>query len=561
MRSPHRLVLMLLDRTRAWERYRILVAAAAIGVLGALATTGFRRGLGLAESLVFGRSDGLVRIAAGLPLGWRLVTPAIGGVLAGIVLAWARRATSPGRDSEYMEAIVLGDGNVGARSSVLRALSSALTVISGVAIGREGPMVQLASLAGALVGRWSHATLPRRRLLLACGAAAGVATAYNAPIAGALFVAEIVLQSVAIESLGPLLVASVCANVTCSQMFGLAPVYQMPAMAAPDGQVTAVLAVLGLLAGLGAVVFRRALDLGHALFDRLALPPWAALGLGGLVVGALSTWRPEVWGNGYSVVNAILHGGWLWPALLAVLLPKVVAVAATTGSGAVGGVFTPTLFVGAVAGALFGDVVQSQWPGLVSQPVCAAIGMGAFLAACTHAPLTSILMLFEMTESYGLITPLMLACVLAYWVSVVLRPDSIYSAPGKALPPPLVTIARGLMRADTVSVTEGAERTEVEQTFVRCRRPHVYVVDGDGRFAGAVSVHDMVPAAHTGQAWQVAIKRDFPSVDEDMPVGQVLETFARHPGERLPVLDADRRLRGYVTKTDVMLMFRGRLAV
>ena len=205
--------------------------------------------------------------------------------------------------------------------------------------------------------------------------------------------------------------------------------------------------------------------------------------------------------------------------------------------------------------------MQSQWPGLVSQPVCAAIGMGAFLAACTHAPLTSILMLFEMTESYGLITPLMLACVLAYWVSVVLRPNSIYAAaPGRALPPPMFTVARGLMHADTLSVSESAGREEVEACFVRCRRPHVYVVDGAGRFAGAVSVHDMVPAAQTGQAWQAAIKRDYPRVQEDTPVGEVLETFARHPGERLPVLDTERRLRGYVTKTDVMLMFRGRLA-
>ncbi|HEX4510262.1 MAG TPA: chloride channel protein, partial [Burkholderiaceae bacterium] len=423
---------------------------------------------------------------------------------------------------------------------------------------------QLAALVGSLVGRWSHDPMPRRRLLVACGAAAGVATAYDAPIAGALFVAEIILHSVAIESLGPLLVASVCADLTFTQLFGIAPVYQMPALAAPDGRVTAVLALLGVLAGLGAVAYRWVLDLGRAVFNRLELPVWASLGLGGLVVGALSVGKPEVWGNGYSVVNSILQGGWLWPALVAVLVPKLVAVASTTGSGAVGGVFTPTLFMGAVFGALFGGIVGEQWPGFAPQSLCAAVGMGAFLAACTHAPLTSILMLFEMTASYALMMPLMLACVLAYWVSVVLRPDSIYSATaGKAPPAPAVTTARQLMRVDTDAVMETATRAEVEQCFLKLRRPHVYVTDVYGHFIGAVSVHDFMPdGTHPpddSRKWQTALRREFPTVLDSAPVWQVMESFSHHAGERLPVIDGDRRLRGYVTKTDLMLMFRERL--
>jgi CIC family chloride channel protein len=392
-----------------------------------------------------------------------------------------------------------------------------------------------------------------------------VATAYDAPIAGALFVAEIILHTVAIETLGPLLVASVCADLTFTQLFGLAPVYQMPALTPPDSRVTAVLALLGLLSGLGAVAYRRVLDLGHDLFVRLELPIWAALGLGGLVVGLLSVWKPEVWGNGYSVVNSILQGGWLWPALLAVLGPKLVAVASTTGSGAVGGVFTPTLFMGAVFGALFGGLVQEHWPGFAPQSLCAAVGMGAFLAACTHAPLTSILMLFEMTASYALMLPLMLACVLAYWVSVVLRPDSIYSGTaGKAPPAPAVSIARQLMRVDTEAVMETASRADVEQCFLKLRRPHVYVTDIYGHFIGAVSVHDFMPGdakeSADSRKWQAVLRRDFPTVIDVAPVWQVMEAFSRHPGERLPVIDNGRRLCGYVTKTDLMLMFRERLS-
>jgi CIC family chloride channel protein len=289
------------------------------------------------------------------------------------------------------------------------------------------------------------------------------------------------------------------------------------------------------------------------------------------VVGAISIVSPEVWGNGYSVVSSILHGGWAWQALVLVLLLKVAAVAATTGSGAVGGIFTPTLFVGAVAGALFGFGAQWLLPGQLPAPAATAIGMGAFLAACTHAPLTSVLMIFEMTENYGVVVPLMLACVIGYGVSRVLRPASIYAAAQRspAAHAPTLTMARDLLRTGSPTVLAGQPLQALEEAFARCRWPHVYVVDAEGRFLGAVAMHDLAPllkAAAVAEAeaaarWPPALLRaDYPRVQETTPLWQVLETFARHPGERLPVLDASGRLQGHVTKTDLVLMFRERLA-
>jgi CIC family chloride channel protein len=559
---------LALQRLRASEWQRTLLWAAAIGALGALATIGFREGILLVERLAFGRSDSLVRIAAGLPWWQRLAAPAIGGVLAGLVLGWARRARDNGGGGDYMEAIVLGDGNLGVRASLLRALSSAATVASGGAIGREGPMVQLAALAGSLVGRWRAAPVPRRRLMVACGAAAGVATAYNAPIAGALFVAEIVLQSVAIESLGPLLVASFAANVTTSQVIGLAPVYQMPSFVLPHGGATLLLATLGIVAGLAAPLYLWLLDGAHVAFSKWRAPLWLKLGSGGLMVGAISIASPDVWGNGYSVVSSILQGGWLWSALLAVLALKLLAVAVTTGSGAVGGIFTPTLFVGAVAGALFGAVAQVALPGAIPESASIAIGMGAFLSACTHAPLTSVLMIFEMTENYGVVVPLMLACVLGYYVSRVLRPASIYAAASSnaQVHAPVLAMAADLLRSDSATVLDGQSLRDLEDAFVRYRWPHVYVLDAQRRFLGAIALHDFAPLIKTqpaqGAGWPASLLRvDYPRVFDTTPIWQVLETFATHPGERLPVLDAGGHLRGHVTKTDLVLMFRERLAV
>ncbi|MDY0748890.1 ClcB-like voltage-gated chloride channel protein [Paucibacter sp. R3-3] len=566
MRSFVDFRLLALRRLRATEWEGTLLWAALIGVLGALATIGFREGLLATERLLYGRSDGLVQIARGLPEWLRLLAPALGGLVAGAVLLAARRMPLA-QGGDYMEAIALGEGRLGLRWSCLRALSSAATVVSGGAIGREGPMVQLAALAGSLIGSWRAVPVPRRRLMVACGAAAGVATAYNAPIAGALFVAEIVLRSLAMESLGPLLVAAFAANVTAGLLVDAAPVYRMPAFVAPHGAPMVLLASVGLLAGFGAPLFLGLLDGANALFKRIPLALPLKLGLGGLGVGALSLAAPQVWGNGYSVVNAVLQGDWLWTALLAVLALKLLAVASTTGSGAVGGIFTPTLFVGAISGALFAIAAERLWPGAVPAPAAIAVGMGAFLAACTHAPLMSVLMIFEMTENYGVVVPLMLACVLGYSISRRLRPRSIYAGvPELNAHAPALTMAADLLRTDSATVRVGDSLAALEAAFVRWRRPHIYVLDAEDRFAGAIALHDLAPLVKQGTAadapWPAALLRsNFPRVELGTPVWKVLEVFATHPGERLPVLDAAGRLAGYVTKTDLVLMLRERLAV
>lgn len=553
-----------LERLRIPEAQQTLLWAALIGVAGALATIGFRELLLLVEWAVFGRNDGLVHIAMDLRPWQRALSPCLGGVLAGVVLQWARTMPAKGGSGDYMEAIALGDGDLGMRWSLLRALSSAATVASGGAIGREGPMVQLAALTGSLIGRWRDLPVPRRRLMVACGAAAGIATAYNAPLAGALFVAEIVLQSIAFESLGPLFVAAFAANFTSARLVGFGPVYQIPSFVVPDGPASLILAASGILAGLLAPAYLWCLDKGRTAFGHLHWPLYLKLGLGGLCVGLISVVDPSVWGNGYSVVNGMLQGGGLWQAVLLVLFLKLLAVAATTGSGAVGGVFTPTLFMGAATGTLFWIGFNHFFPSVIPQPASTVLGMGAFLAACTHAPLMSMVMVFEMTENYGVLVPLMLACALAYYVARVLRPQSIYHAHGAPAPrSPLLTLARDLMRSECAVVSETASVEQLEQTFVHFRWPHVYVVDRAQRFVGAVSLHDLnavrteIPSSQAIP--RTLIKHDYPRVVDSTPIWKVLDEFARHPGERLPVLDASEHLLGYVTKTDLVLLFRERL--
>lgn len=406
----------------------MLLAAAVVGVLGALATVLFREALELLQVWLGGHpAQGMVSLARGLPLWERLLLPAAGGVLAGLILQWARRSLPPQGASDYMEAIAVGRGIIGLRQTVARSLASLCSIGSGASIGREGPMVQLAAMLASLFGRWLVWPPGRLRLLVACGATAGLTAVYNAPIAGALFVSEIVYGAVSSVKLVPLVVASVASNMVTRQLLHYDAVYHLPAFDfASPWEVFSYLG-LGALAGLVAPWYLRLLDGSRRLFSHWIGPLWLRLAAGGLVVGAISLAWPEVWGNGYSVVNSILHQPWAWQAVAALLVMKVLATAASSGSGAVGGIFTPTLFVGAALGHLYGTALHDALPQVSAVSSYAVVGMGALLSAATHAPLMSILMIFEMTLSYEAMLPLMVACVMAYAVVRALGAKSMYA--------------------------------------------------------------------------------------------------------------------------------------
>lgn len=404
----------------------LLLWAGLIGLVGALATVVFHHGMVLAETLATDRPGGLVSAARALAPWRRALTPALGGLAAGGFLWWAKRIARGTKHPDYLEAIALGDGRQDVAGNLLRCASSLCTIASGGSVGREGAMVQLSAATGSWVGQLARFTDDDLRLLLACGAAAGFASAYDAALSGAIFIAEIIYGTLAIRRLGPLMVASVTANVTVHQVLGYEPVYKVPPMQVASLWEMPLFLVLGLVLGLLAPLFMGLLDGTRRLAKRLPLVLPLKLALGGLVVGLISVWRPEVWGNGYSVVNSVLQTPWpVWFAC-SVLIAKIFATAATTGSGAVGGVFTPTIFVGALLSLPAGSLAHALWPGSSLPQVYAVIGMGAFLAATTHAPLMSFLIVFEMTLEYQLVPALMLACLAAYHVSRAIRPESIY---------------------------------------------------------------------------------------------------------------------------------------
>lgn len=558
------------QRIRHWQWLSdtpaMLCWAVVMGVLGAGVVMLFYESIYLIQRVVTGQSGSITQVTRSLSWDMRLLFPTLGGLAAGVLL-WLAGRKKASTASDYMEAVAIGDGRLSLRQGLLRSLASLCTVASGGAIGREGAMIHLSSLAASLFGRFIYIAPERLRLLVACGAAAGVASAYGAPLAGAIFVAEIVLGSMSIQTLGPLLVASATANITMRMSQHYKAPYEMIDLPGIVGWEIIVFVLLGLIIGVVAPGFLKLMNYTKQLFVRSGLPLIARLTVGGFMLGLLLIMVPDVAGNGYSVVSSFLHDPWTWYAVIAMLFAKVLATTITVGSGAIGGVFTPALFVGAAFGTLFGQIIQWVLPGLgVETYVYTLVGMGAFLGAATSAPLMAILMLFEMTLSYQLVLPLIIAAVTAYFMSRTLAEVAMYD----------VTLARErdqLLRftlrntrlselvrpADTVLTTE-ATVGDALQMYLDYPVRFIYVVDENNHYLGVIAQPELMRLlmnhqdAHDEPIGEV-LKLDYvQTLMPHMSLDHAQERFMDFVGERLPVIRSpeEPRLIGVVYKSALL---------
>jgi CIC family chloride channel protein len=541
--------------------------AAIAGTLGALAAILFTILTEGVHEILTGSRAGIVESMRVLPWWGTMLVPAIGGLLAGLILLFGRYLL-PGKSStDYMEAISIGSGRLPIRASLIKSAAALFSIGSGGSIGREGPLVHMAATMASLLGRWRELPPPRQRLLVACGAASGIASAYNAPIAGSFFVAEIILGTIAMESLGPLIIASVSAALTVRVLTNAANLYAVPAFQLDSPKEIFPYIVLGLMMGVLAPWFLRTLRRAEAFFLSLHLPLIARLTLGGLLVGCIAVFVPEVTGNGYSVVVSILNGGFPWAALLLVMLCKWFATASSFGSGAPGGVFTPALFMGASSGFIFGTAVNMWWPeGAVDPRAFALVGMGAFLAAASHAPIMAIIMMFEMTLSYDIVLPLMMCSVIAYYTAKGLEGNSLYSeslkkrAEAEQAEDQVITDrVEPLIKQHPPELGRDANFAEIARLFLSVSVNHIYITDDDGKFVGVVALHDIKPYLGDPQLASVVIaadilRDDFPTVKADATLSDALGRFMGVRGERLPVIDEKGLLIGSLSKSDLLLV-------
>lgn len=540
------------------ESGRLLLWSAVAGLLGGGAALLLRLLTTWVPERVWGGGTDLLTAVSHAPPAMRLAVPVVGALLAGLILTLGERWAGAARGWDILEAVVLRDGVLHLRPTLVKCASSLATVASAGAVGREGPIVLLSATVASLAGKRLGARTRDLRILAGCGIAAGMACAYNTPVAAALFTLEIIFGSFSLDVFAPLVMASVVATLLTRSTLGAAPVFHVPQIPMTSAWEILPYVLLGLLGGLIAAVFLMALRASSAVFRRASLPRPVAMALVGLLLGIVIQRYPEIVGNGREAIGNLFEQRFTLGFAITLLILRLVVTPLTVGSGAVGGVFTPTLFLGAMLGSAFGTTLHGWLPAIAAEPrAYALVGMGCLLAGTTQAPMMSVLTVFEMTLDYDLVLPLLLASVLSSLIARRVAGDSVYS---EALRRKTTSGDAGVlgalrvgdvMREEYVKVGPDVPLPALLDRFAEARRNHLYVVDEEDRFLGAVNLHDASRVLRTTPSPASVHARDlvnarFEATVREEPLDQVLERFFRQDAERLPVLDSreTRRLAG-----------------
>ncbi|MBZ0114150.1 MAG: chloride channel protein [Thermoanaerobaculia bacterium] len=555
------------------EERRFFLLIPAVGVLAALLALLVEFLMDLVRSLIWGGGTHLLEAATTVPRWLVVAGPAFGGLVVGLIVWIGGQKVGGYGMGILVESVVLRQGRVPPKPVSMAALAAVFTVGAGGSLGKEGPMIRL----GAMVSSWLGERLGigpyRLKILVGCGAAAGLAAAYNIPVGGALFAMEVILGNFALEIFGPIVIASVISTLIARAFAGDVPMYAASGYVVESGwELLAYLGlgIVGAVASIGFVFGIRAIKI---LFARQRfVPRFLAPAFGMALVGVVALWFPHVLGSGFESITLAVEGGLPWQLLLLLPLAKVLATGLTAGGGGAGGMFTPSLFVGAMVGGAYGSALHGLFPGVTANPgAYAVVGMAAIAAGASHAPISAILILFEFTGNYDLILPLMIASITASLLSRRLYPHSVYEESLKRRGVDLryrmeeAALAglevEGLKRADTETLSPTTPYAELVERFLATHRQRLFVIGEDLTLLGAVSLHDIKHVLEDFSALTAVVAHDL-MVPVDRVVHprtrlhQVTEAFSQSEFERLPVVDPQTGVfLGVLSKRDVLAIY------
>jgi CIC family chloride channel protein len=432
-----------------------------------------------------------------------ILIPAIGGLIIGLIILFTRTKEAKGHGvPEVMEAVGVKGGRIRPRVAVVKILASALCIGSGGSVGREGPIVQVGATMGSTMGQWLRLPQDWVKTLVACGAAGGISATFNAPIAGVFFAHEIILGRILTRHFGFVVISSVIASVVAHILLGTHQTFATPAYVLNNYWELVLYFILGILSAFVAIAFIRTLYKIEDFFDAMKIPEYVKPAVGGLAVGAIGFFYPYLFGVGYQGIELALMGKLALLTLIPLLILKILAASFTLGSGGSGGVFAPSLFLGAMFGAIFGQISHYFFPDIaVSAGAYAIVGMATVFSAATRAPITGIIILFEMTQDYNIILPLMLGVVVSTLISYAISKDSIYTLK---------------LKRQGVSIRQQEEVDLLEKVRV-----------------------------------EEVMTRNFPTIPADMLIPELVNIFARSTHHGFPVINKNGKLTGMVTLSDV----------
>ncbi len=501
--SPRAVLLARLRRLLRRELAARFAVAALVGATAGYAAHAFLRGTDLLARLLWGVTEDAVPAAARLLPAWQvLAIPALGGFVLGLLMRFVLPGPLPQGVADVIRAAAEGGGRLPLRSGLAAALVSAGSIAVGASVGREGPIVHLGAVLAAPLVRRLRLDPLLGRTLLGCGVAAGIAAAFHAPLAGVFFALEVVIGHYGLAAFSPVVIASLVGTVVTRAHFGAETAFALAPHAVRSLLEIPAFLLLGLLCGLAAVAFVRAVDRVRALHERLAPADWLRPAAGGLAVGLLALALPDVLGVGYAPVSRALGGGLTATGALLLFLAKFAATALALGSRFGGGVFSPGLVLGAALGVAWSGAVAAVLPGGISAPgVYATVGMGALAAAVLGAPVSTVIMVFELTGDYGVTFAVMAAVAVANATVGRIFGHSFFTwqlrraghDPDRRGEFALLRRrrVRELLRRDHVTVPEDAALGELWARF-HARHGPVFVVDAGERLVGVVDLDELL---------------------------------------------------------------------
>ncbi len=558
-------------RFRATEHTFMIIVAILIGFIGGLGAVGIQFLIKFFQEIFWGHWNANLQYIMGVPIYVKILAPTVGGLIVGMVVYFVAHEAKGHGVPEVMESIALRNGIIRPRVVIAKLLASAVCIGSGGSTGREGPVIQIGSSFGSTIGQFLNVNPERMKIFVACGAAAGIAAAFNAPVAGALFSVEIILGDFGVAQFSPIVIASVMATVVSRHFLGDFPAFEVPKYELVSPVELIPYVVLGLLAGLVALMFIKVLYKFEDYFDDLKLNGILKTMAGGLIIGLMGVFVPQIYGVGYNTMNMALLGKLPWLAMLGLVFMKMLATSVSLGSGGSGGIFAPSLFLGTMTGGFFGALVHQLMPGLsANSGAYSLVGMGAVVAGATHAPITAILIIFELTNDYKIILPLMISSIIATLLTTKMQKESIYT---------FKLIRRGvnLFRGREINLLKSLKVGEVSrknpviippdlnfksllELLVNSAHSQFFVVDKNNHLVGAVSLQE-IRRALLDQDYLTDLLIALDLVNPEIPRIQASDTldtamkiFGQNDLDELPVMDAEdpRQVIGSIIRKDVI---------
>ncbi len=546
---------VLLEKVKMTEYTFIIFLAIIIGVLTGFAAIGIKDLINLFSGISFPGTGSPLENIISRPWFLILFIPVVGGIIVGPIIYYLAPEAKGHGVPEVMKAILLRGGKIRGRVSSVKALASAITIGTGGSAGREGPIVQIGSSLGSIIGQFLRISDKRLKTLIGCGAAGGIAAAFNAPIAGALFAVEILLMDFAVAQFSPIVISSVISTVIYNTFQSNAKAFIVPAYRLVSPVEIGFYFILGALCGLIAFLFIKTLYWFEDEFvNRIKTKEIFKPAIGGLGVGLIGLLFPQVMSLGYDSINHALYGNIIWYIAFILIFMKILATSLTLGSGGSGGIFTPSLFMGAMLGYFFGFIVHAYFPNITASPgAYALVAMGGLVAGTTRGPITAIIIVFEMTNDYNIVLPLMITCIISMILSSKLSHESIYTLELMIRNIPLKKgmgtnimksiYVKDVYKKDFESINVNDNFNQVLNRIIQGKESDFPVVDKDGHVIGIISINDIKDYLYEKESLQnILIAGDiadssFETLSPEDDCQTALNKLRKYSFNGLPVVD------------------------